>query len=177
VDEDDASLVLRARGGESEAFSRLVERHWCRLVRVARSIRPGDDAEDLVQESLVQAWKKLDQLDEPAAFGSWALRIVSRRALRGEPFWRRFLPLRDAHDPGDPREEGERGTMEVERILARLPVRQRAVMHLTVVEGMSDGEIGRALGIEPSSVRSHRRRARENLREILAGDPSNGRKP
>jgi RNA polymerase sigma-70 factor (ECF subfamily) len=63
----------------------------------------------------------------------------------------------------------------VERTLRRLAPRQRAVMHLTIVEGMSDAEIGRMLGIDPASVRSHRRRARERLRQVLAGPSAGGR--
>ena len=53
------------------------------------------------------------------------------------------------------------------RLLAALAPRQRAVMHLTVIEGMSDGEIGRSLGITPGSVRAHRRRARQRLHGLF----------
>jgi DNA-directed RNA polymerase specialized sigma24 family protein len=48
-------------------------------------------------------------------------------------------------------------------------------MHLTVVEGMSDSEIGTVMGIDAASVRSHRRRARERLRQVLAGPAAGGR--
>jgi RNA polymerase sigma factor (sigma-70 family) len=55
----------------------------------------------------------------------------------------------------------------VEQVLSILAPRQRAVMYFTVIEGMSDSEIGRALGITAASVRSHRRRARERLQQVL----------
>jgi len=70
-------------------------------------------------------------------------------------------------EPTDPAPEAAR--VDVERTLGVLAPRQRAVMHLTVVEGMSDSEIGPVMGIDAASVRSHRRRARERLRQVLAG--------
>ena len=65
--------------------------------------------------------------------------------------------------------------VKIDLIYGRLTPRQRAVMHLTVVEGMSDSEIGTVMGIDAGSVRSHRRRARERLRQVLAGPPAEGR--
>jgi DNA-directed RNA polymerase specialized sigma24 family protein len=53
--------------------------------------------------------------------------------------------------------------LDAERLLAALPPRQRAVMHLTVIEGLTDSEIGDVMKLRPGSVRAHRRRAREFL--------------
>ena len=53
------------------------------------------------------------------------------------------------------------------QVLSRLPPRQRAVLHLTAVEGMTDAEIGVVLGIAPASVRVHRRRARMKVEKLL----------
>jgi RNA polymerase sigma factor (sigma-70 family) len=61
--------------------------------------------------------------------------------------------------------EPEQGLI-VWQILSRLPPRQRAVLHLTVVEGMTDVEIGAVLGITAGSVRAHRRRARERVEAL-----------
>ena len=77
-----------------------------------------------------------------------------------------------ASDPGN---GGGGQAFEVERILKMLAPRQRAVMHLTVVEGMSDSEIGSVMGIDAASVRSHRRRAKERLRPVLAEASAGGR--
>jgi RNA polymerase sigma-70 factor (ECF subfamily) len=175
VEETDACLVRLARQGDSGAFSRLVERHWGRLVPFARSVLGDAEAEDAVQDALVVAWGKLGRLAEPAAFRGWVLRILGRLCLRRARFRSRFLSMVDIPEPSDPATENAGQAFEVERILRMLAPRQRAVMHLTVVEGMSDSEIGAVMGIDAASVRSHRRRARDRLRPVLAGTSVGGR--
>ena len=175
MEDSDAGLVRRAQQGDSNAFSTLVERHWSRLVPYARSVVGEADAEDAVQDALVVAWGKLGSLAEPAAFRGWVLRILSRLCFRRARFGRRFRSLVGLPEPRDPAPESARQALDVERTLGRLAPRQRAVMHLTVVEGMSDSEIGTVMGIDAASVRSHRRRARERLRQVLAGPAAGGR--
>lgn len=163
----DAELVVAARAGESAAFARLVERHWSRLVALARSIAGDAEAEDLVQECLLTAWRRLGSLREPVAFLAWMQRSVARASVR-RARWRALrLPLAAIAEPRDPQPDAASGSWTVDLLLARLAPRQRAVMHLTVVEGMTDGEIGERLGIDAASVRSHRRRARERLGPLL----------
>ncbi len=172
--ESDAGLVRLAQQGDPRAFSALVERHWGRLVPFARSVLGDADAEDAVQDALVVAWSKLGGLAEPAAFRAWVLRILGRMCFRRARFGRRFRSLVGLPEPTDPAPETAREVFDVERTLRVLAPRQRAVMHLTVVEGMSDSEIGRAMGIDAASVRSHRRRARERLRQVLGGPAAEG---
>ena len=173
--ETDAGLVRLAQQGDPKAFSALVERHWSRLVPFARSVLGDADAEDAVQDALVVAWGKLGSLAEPAAFRAWVLRILGRLCFRRARFGRRFRSLVGLPEPPDPDTEAAHEAIDVERTLRMLAPRQRAVMHLTVVEGMSDSEIGTVMGIDAASVRSHRRRARERLRLVLGGPVAEGR--
>jgi len=78
---EERALVLRAQDGESAAFEQLVDLHQGRLFRIAFMV-VGDrqDAEDVVQESLVLAWRRLDLLEDPAAFRGWVAQICTRRA-------------------------------------------------------------------------------------------------
>lgn len=78
---EERTLVLRAQDGESAAFEQLVDLHQGRLFRIAFMV-VGDrqDAEDVVQESLVLAWRRLDLLEDPAAFRGWVAQICTRRA-------------------------------------------------------------------------------------------------
>ena len=160
-----AVLVERALKGDKSAFSELVERNWFRLVRLARSMVGTAEAEDVVQDGLLAAWKDLPSLRHPEAFSSWVTRIVYRRCLRrkGKLNLLQAGPEPAERDSGASPESG----CDVDTILSMLAPRQRAVMHLTIVEGMSDSEIAALLGIRASSVRSHRRRAREHLGKIL----------
>lgn len=172
MDGDEPEVVARAAAGDAVAFSLLVESHWDRLVRFARSVLGDADAEDAVQDGLVVAWKQLSSLREPAAFRPWVTRVVARTCLARTRRERRYRwrPLAEAPDVAHPSDGAEAG-IDVARALAALAPRQRAVIHLTAVEGMSDGEIGRLLGITAGSVRAHRRRARNRLSNLWNGGP------
>lgn len=164
---DEPLLVQRAAGGDRGAFSVLIEKHWPPLVQLARSVVGEAEAEDAVQDALVTAWHRLGSLREPAAFPAWIGRVVLRGCWRRLRRRRPWLPLALVPEPrvkSDPE-----SALDVERCLAVLAPRQRAVMHLTVVDGMSDAEIAALMDITPASVRSHRRRARERLSHLLNG--------
>lgn len=164
-----ADDVRRAQAGDAEAFGRVVEACWADLVRLARSVVGEADAEDAVQDGLIAAWDGIRGLQDPARFRRWATRIVFRRCLR-RTRWQRLRvalgALRERSHRPDPESE-----LSLGQLLVGLAPRQRAVLHMTVVEGMTDGEIGEALGLEPGSVRAHRRRAREALARRLGAKP------
>lgn len=155
-------LVGRARKGDSQAYGLLVERHWAQLVRLACSMIGAAAAEDVVQDSLLVGWRKLSRLRCDAAFTSWVNRIVFRACLhhcRQQTKNPEYPPHGQRCPSIDPS-----GRIDVERVLLQLTPRQRAVLYLTVVEGMTDLEIGVRLGIRRGSVRAHRRRARNKMK-------------
>ncbi len=157
-------LVLRARGGDREAFGDLVERFWRELVALARGVLAADEgAEDVVQDSLVHAWQRLWTLRKPESFAAWMRRIVTRRCLTRV---RRQKPRQEpdeiavgAPSPGD--------RVDAARLLASLAPRQRAALYLTWFEGCTDKEAGRILGLRPATVRVHRFRGMQRLRQIV----------
>lgn len=163
-----ADLVTAAQGGDRRAFGSLVELHWAMLVRLARSVVGDAEAEDVAQEALVVAWRKLGGLSDVTRFPSWVTRIVFRRSLRRARRRRPEVALSAAGDPAA--DSDPAGDLWVWQVLARLAPRQRAVLHMTVIEGMSDGEIGASLGITASSVRVHRMRAREQVGKLMEGE-------
>ncbi|MEM9563439.1 MAG: sigma-70 family RNA polymerase sigma factor [Actinomycetota bacterium] len=78
----DGQLVVDARNDDPAAFSLLFERWYDRAWNVARTIvRNDEQAGDVAQEALVHAWQRLDQLNDPDAFGGWLLRSTRNRAL------------------------------------------------------------------------------------------------
>jgi RNA polymerase sigma-70 factor (ECF subfamily) len=165
VDGTEGRLVERARKGDRRAFGELVERHWSRLVRLARSIVGEADAEDGVQESFLLAWRKLSSLRDADAFPRWITRITVRVCIRSARSEMSVVAVESMPEPpGSGRNETE---LDVERLLLSLPPRQRAVMHMTIVEGMTDKEIGAILNVRAASVRAHRRRARDSLSKLL----------
>ena len=161
---DFAGLVRAARAGDDQAYGVLVEACWDDLVRFARSIVGDLDAEDVVQESLVLAWRDLGGLHDADRFRAWVTTAVYRRALRWKrwSWWRR---QRAIDQPRQPAATDPDAGLDVAKLLARLTKRQRAVMHLTVVDGMSDTEVARVLSMAPGTVRAHRRRAKAVLED------------
>jgi len=78
----DAAIVSRARAGDTDAFRELVERHSRSLFRLAfRMTGNQQDAEDVVQESFLRAYRQLASFDDRASFGTWMYRIASNCSL------------------------------------------------------------------------------------------------
>lgn len=159
-------VVVLDTEGELE---RLLAAEWTGLVRLARSVVGDADAEDVVQEGFVIAWQKRRSLRDPQALRPWLTRIVLRRCYRRLRRRRSTVPLLDApestteHTPD----------LDVPRVLARLAPRQRAVMHLTIIDGRTDTEIAALLGMRAATVRAHRRRARERLQSLFGEEIRN----
>jgi RNA polymerase sigma-70 factor (ECF subfamily) len=172
--EIDLTTVERAMAGDRHAYGELVAECWTSLVRLARGVVGDADAEDAVQDALVVAGEKLGQLRRPEKFLAWVRRLVVRTCLRQQRRRRgwRLLPLvPDARLPdpvaGAPDSDLDAG-IDVERMLAVLPARQRTVLYLTAVEGLSDGEIAELLAVTAGTVRSLRRHGRDRLQKRYA---------
>ncbi len=158
-----ADLVRLARGGDREAFGALVERFWNELVALARGVLAGDaEAEDVVQEALLHAWPRLWMLRRPESFLAWMRRIVTRRCLTRA---RRQKPWHEATDIGIIEPEPSH-RVDAARLLGALAPRQRAALYLTWIEGCTDQEAGRLMGLRPATVRVHRFRGLQRLRQM-----------
>ena len=168
--DNESALVRRAMEGDPEAFSELAAVRWRRLLALARSIVADLEAEDVVQDGLLKAWRKLRSLRDPSAFNAWLTRIVANTAVARARRRRITEPI----DGAAVAAEGDAldSRIDVGRLLGKLAPKQRAVLHLTTIEGFSDREIAGILGITSSSVRVHRLRARRRL-AVLAGGGAN----
>jgi RNA polymerase sigma-70 factor (ECF subfamily) len=175
--------IAQVRAGDTEAFRVLVERHSRGLFRLAwRMTGNRQDAEDVVQETFLRAYRQLRRFDGRASFGTWLHRIAANRALDLV----RARKLREAHRPRADEEEsdplaglpgGEPGperlamSGQVQRKLAeamdRLSADERAAFVLRHFEGVSSEDIGRALGVQPVTARQAVFRAVQKLRRSL----------
>ncbi len=96
VELSDSELVLAAREDQGDAFGELFNRWFDSSWNVARTIVRQDDlAADVAQDALLTAWQRLDQLDDPDAFGGWLLRITRNRALNRLQREQRSKPTED----------------------------------------------------------------------------------
>jgi RNA polymerase sigma-70 factor, ECF subfamily len=168
----DRELIVRCRAGDPAAFAELAERHRAMIYRVALGIvRCPDTAEDIVQETLVRAYRSRARLDPGRDAGAWLRTIAANRALtacRREARGRGLVPaLREEHaDAG----EADTSDGRVERALRMLSPMQRAVLTLFALDELTLPEAARSLGCSLGTTKKHLHRARERLRELLA-DP------
>lgn len=174
---DERGLVAAAARGEMRAFEALYRRHCGRVHGViARLVgHQGARAEDLTQEAFVRAWQALPAFRFESAFSTWLHRLAVNTALM-ELRSRRSRP----QDEGDSDEDvfdllgstDSAGhttalTMDLERAVATLPPRARAVLVLYDVEGWKHEEIAAELGMAVGSSKAQLHRARGLLRARL----------
>ena len=169
----DADLVARAKEGDLDAFERLVVRHRTRLLDVARhTVGDRETAHDIVQEALLRAFRSLRSLREPDRFGPWLNTIVRRLCQQWFRGGRHRELTNWAPLPGTPTViwggSPEPQTEVVERVRAALSVlsqRERRVLILHYIQGLSCEEIARSLGIVNASVRRILHYSRRKVRK------------
>src|SRR5262245_2420434 len=126
--ESDAEALARARAGQSEGFRTLVERHGRAVFRLAHRLTGNEqDAEDVVQEAFLRAFRRLEQYDERAKFSSWLHRIAANCAydqLRARKR-RREDPWPDPGEPGDAPLQFPAGNPSPDRLTESAEVRRR----------------------------------------------------
>jgi RNA polymerase sigma factor (sigma-70 family) len=177
----DEIVVRRVLAGDKAAFGELIDRHRGEALRVARRIvRASHEAEDVVQEALLQAFLSLDRLHAAERFRGWLLGIVINlsRSRRRRPFTYSLDDLaggRAIRDPGllDPMPSPEvvQESLEMHRLVdeavAALPVEQRAAVQLHYLEGLRLWEIASLLGAPLGTIKARLHRARAQLRQAL----------
>jgi RNA polymerase sigma-70 factor (ECF subfamily) len=179
----DAAAVALARDGDSEAFRALVERHSRAVYRLAHRMTGSvQDAEDVVQDTFLKAYRQLSRFESRANFSTWLHRIAVNCSID----LIRSRPHREAgHDPSDLDQFGadaDAGLRQVspERLMlssevqdrvnaamATLSRMERAAFVLRHFEGRSIDEISRALGLKTNATKHSVFRAVRKMRTAL----------
>jgi RNA polymerase sigma-70 factor (ECF subfamily) len=188
--DDDTETVAQARAGDADAFRRLVERHSRNVFRLAFRMTSNEhDAEDVVQEAFLRAYRNLERFEERAHFGSWLYRIAvncaydslrtrERRQENAEP-----MGTDDASDgpaaevpSSDPTPDrlvfGGEVRTRVALAMRRMSALEKSAFTLRHFEGMSIEEISRALDLDASAAKQSVFRAVRKVRNTLGRDPS-----
>jgi RNA polymerase sigma-70 factor (ECF subfamily) len=181
-------LVEALKRREPAAFERLIAQHGTMLYRVAlRFVGQPQDAEEVLQEALLNVYEKIDTFDQRAALPSWLYRIVVNTALMrlraqsrrpeelldtsGPPFTAEGQHAREVSAWALPPEDTllrQEALVHLEQAIARLPDLYCAVYVLAEIEGLRHEEIATILGITVSTAKTRLHRARLFLREALA---------
>jgi len=164
-------LVDDLQARHPDAIERLLDEYGRLLQAVAFHIlRSHADAEEVVIDTMVTAWKRIDSLRDPAALRPWLLRIASRHALARR---RRAAPADALFDGSLPAVSGAAAPERIAlaEALGDLPPRMRACLSLHYYAGLTVAETATALGISPNTVKFHLKAGLERLRAALEVEP------
>lgn len=183
-------FVAALRRGESRAFERLIREHGAALRSTARRLLlHADDADEVLQEAFLSAFRAVERFEERASLKTWLHRIVVRAALmrlrsrrsRDEREWTEaredaeFSPhgyFLDVPDPWSRTALDQLGREEERRLVRRtvdeLPEALRTVVVLRDIEQWSYEEIGAELGVSANAVKVRVHRGRQRLRSMLS---------
>lgn len=186
-EQDDAAVVRRVLAGERDAYGVLVDRYGRRLFwSCRRLLGDPDEAEDVVQETFVRAYRHLAEYDPARRFYTWIYTIARNRCLnllRSRKAWgmQRLDPGGDAPDEAGPvalelaasddaaaRVEGRELAAALTECLGTLPEEQRACFELRHGEELRYEEIAAVLAVPVGTVMSRLARAREKMRACLS---------
>jgi len=180
------ALVHAAKTGDMDAFGQLVRRNQVMAFRVAQHITGSpEDAEEVVQEAFLKAFRNLERFEERSRFSTWVTRITVNTALMRLRQRRGHETVafceNDTSDPTaltqevadwrpDPEQIYTRRELRaiLERALADMPQHYSTVFLLRDVEGFSTSETAEALGISITATKARLLRARLQLRERLS---------
>ena len=181
--ETDNEVAARVKAGDREAYRELVERHSRKLYRLAyRMMGNREDAEDVVQESLLRAFRHIDRFNDEASFRTWLNRIAANYCLDLIRSRKRHAPLGAPDgDPERPHEfeiaesrphpeqlAGARQAYErIESALEQLTMQERTAFLLRHCEGESIPSIAEALGVNSGAAKHSVFRAVQKLRRVL----------
>ena len=179
--------MARIRSGDKAACAECIEQHSPAIYRLAlRLMRNEAEAEDVVQETFVSAFRSIDSFEGHSRLSTWLYRIAHNVALmrlrRAQPV---LVPVDEPIAGTDgyetPRElfdwcclpeqdfDTAEARGELERAIGELPETLRAVFALRELEGLSTEETAEALGLSVDNVKTRLHRARLRLRERLSG--------
>jgi len=181
-EQSDEPLVIRAQDGDRAAFDELVRRHADRLYGlVAGMIGPGHEAEEVVQETFLRAWKSIDRFRGKSQFYTWLYRIGANEAnRRGAQLTRHRSRIAFSVDEetghemavggADPARSAQLSELrrELSCAVADLPADQRQAVVLRDMNGLSTAESAEMMGVGEAALKSKLHRARLRVRSAVA---------
>ena len=179
----DEAAAARAKAGDADAFRVLVERHSRPMFRLAfRMTGNEQDAEDIVQDTFLRAYRRIGKFDERASFGTWLYRItvncsldlVRARKRRSEQSGPANLEMDDliqslpsSGATPDRMAMSGQARQRIAEAMEELSASERTAFVLRHFEGMCIDEVSRVLGCRPGAARHCVFRAVQKLRRAL----------
>jgi RNA polymerase sigma-70 factor (ECF subfamily) len=164
-------LIDRCRAGDQNAHFKLYKLYSRAMYNVGYRITGNEaDAEDVLQEAFISAFRNLDSYRADASFGSWIKKIVINKAINLLKK-RKMEMMPDEFDvPAEEPDQEYMSGLSVDRVrgvIQQLPDGYRSVLSLYLLEGYDHQEIGEIMGITESTSKSQLNRAKNKLKELL----------
>lgn len=164
--EYNTALVNQAKSGSARAFARLYETIYQDLYRFALyTLKNSHDAEDMVSETVTDAFRQIQSLRHPESFHSWIFRILANKCkMKLKSYLEKTAPLPEniSYSMPDLSEQAD-----VRRAFFSLENEDRLILALNLFAGYSSREIGELLGMNDNTVRSRQSRALKKMQEQL----------
>lgn len=175
----DKTLVKRAKDGDFNAFDELITRYETKVYNLAyKMLGSQEDAKDVLQETFISAFKALDNFKEKSSFSTWIYRIATNASLmklrakdsqvvslNNQPTTIETIDWSESLSDTLDRAELKK---VLDDAISSLPELYRVVFVLRDIEGLSNYETAKVLGISIGAVKSRLHRARLYLREKMA---------
>lgn len=162
-------LVEKSKLGDRKTQYKLYSLYVNAMFNVSiRMVKSKEDAEDILQESFVEAFKNLNSFRYESTFGSWLKRIVINKSINHLKLKRVPLVAMDDYDNWIPEQEEEVKEEQldvsiIKSAIKQLPVGYQTIINLYLIEGYDHVEIGEILGISTSTSKSQYHRAKKKL--------------
>jgi RNA polymerase sigma-70 factor (ECF subfamily) len=180
----DGVIVRRILSGEKELFEILMRRHNQTLYRIVKGyLQDDDDVEDVMQNTYLKSYDKLQQFQGSAAFSTWLIRIGINESLlkirdtkkrntvyisENELRYEKIVQLTDSKQMNPEKLAIRHETRKlIEHAIERLPEKYRVIYILKEVEGLDNREIEKCLDISDSNIKVRLHRAKSILKEVL----------
>ena len=176
MSKDHSILIKRCKKGDEKAMMQIYDLYCEAMNHIACRYLNDEDAKDAMQESFIKAFSKLNQFSSESTFGSWLKRIVINQCIdelkkkRLEFIETDVVQLNIEDDTNDWMFSSELSKQHILDAIKKLPNKHQIVVQLYLIEGYDHEEIGSILDIPIKTSRTHLRRGRLQLQELLKTD-------
>ncbi len=171
--------LFRDPGRKSYAFNMIVRKYQERLYwHIRKMVIVHDDADDLLQNCFIKAWKGLDSFREESKLFTWLYRIATNEALSflKEKKRKYFLPVVDveselsANLEGDEYFDGDELQLKLQKAILSLPEKQRLVFNMRYFDEMKYEDMAKILDTSVGALKASYHHAAKKIENIIKGD-------